>query len=124
MVFRNYLDDSISIGLYFNGTLFKDMNLKVSNINSFSNTVPFHLDNLYFNIYSDYYYYYKVNKEKNICTACFICNNYCPVDANPMALYDNKKFFKVKKCIQCGICEDMCESNLSIMDQIKNEFHN
>ncbi len=124
MVFSNYFDNSIYLGLYFNGTLFKDMNLKVSYVNNFFSVIPMNLDNLYFDIYSDYYYYYKVKKEKNLCTSCFICNNYCPVDANPMALFENKKYFKVKKCIQCGICEDVCESNLSIMDEIKNAFYN
>lgn len=125
MIFRNYNTDSISIGFYFHGTNLKEIDLKIPYLVNFMYKDVIYLDQAYFfNIYEDYYFYFKNIQKTNFCTGCMICNNFCPTNANPMSLYESKLYFKKDQCILCGVCEEVCESNLLIMDKIRYEVSN
>jgi ferredoxin len=125
MIFRNYNMESTSIGFYYHGTNLREIDLKIPYLVNFTYKDVISLDKeYYFNIYEDYYFYFKNIQKTNFCTGCMICNNFCPTNANPMSLYETKLYFKKDQCILCGVCEEVCESNLLIMDKIRYEASN
>ena len=44
--------------------------------------------------------------DEQLCTACGICVEECPVDA--IAVIDEKAHILDEKCIRCGVCHDVC----------------
>ncbi len=43
----------------------------------------------------------------DLCTACGLCVEYCPVDA--VELVDGRPVITFpQKCVYCGLCEEMC----------------
>ncbi len=123
-VLKDYKINKIYIGFYYHGSNLIEIYNRYSYLMNLSTKNKIHLsEHFYFNIYNDYYYYFKDQSSKNICTGCFICNHYCPVQANPMSLFEKKEYFKKELCILCGLCEEVCESNLNIMDKIRNEIN-
>lgn len=120
-VLNDYTKDKIFIGFYYHGSNLVDIYRQYSYLINLSKKNKIYLsEHFYFNIYIDYYYYYKEHAKKNVCTGCFICNHYCPVHANPMSLFEKKDYFKKDSCINCGLCDEVCESNLNMMDRIRH----
>jgi Pyruvate/2-oxoacid:ferredoxin oxidoreductase delta subunit len=119
---NDYSKKKYYVSFFYHGTNLKEINYNFPYLMNFSykNIINLQEDN-YFNIYEDYYFFYKNRENKNICTMCMMCNNYCPVNAYPMSLFENKFFFKRDRCFVCGICEEVCESSLPLMDKIKYE---
>lgn len=122
MILRNYSSNEDNIFLFYNGTPFSEIISQFQFLHNFSFEKKIEINEANYDIFNDYYYYYKDENNKfNYCSGCFICNNFCPVNANPMALVENKNFFKKELCILCGLCEELCESNLPLLEKIRYE---
>lgn len=122
MILRDYSSNEDNIFLFYNGTPFSEIIPQYQFLHNLSFDKKIEINEANFDILNDYYYYYKnENNKLNFCSACFICNNFCPVNANPIALVLNKKFFKKEICIVCGLCEELCESDLPLLEKIKYE---
>ncbi|MFN3603787.1 MAG: NADH-quinone oxidoreductase subunit I [Leptonema sp. (in: bacteria)] len=123
LYFRDYSSNQESIFFLYHGTVLQEVFFSYPYLHNLSlgNRIKVNEEN-YFNIFYDYYYYYKKENQKmNFCSGCFICNHFCPVNANPMSLLENPKYFKKEICILCGLCEELCESNLPLLEKIRNE---
>ncbi len=123
--FRDYDSKKEFLLLLYHGTKFQEVlsNYPYLQNLSFRKKLEINQES-YFDIFKNYYYYYKKLKgsKYNFCSACFICNHFCPVNANPMSLVENKKLFKKELCIECGLCEEICEANLPLLEMIQYEF--
>ena len=53
------------------------------------------------------------------CTLCMACEQICPVDAGPFALLEGRpEEFRARECLECGLCDFVCESGIRISDEI------
>lgn len=123
--FRDYNSNQEFLFLLYHGTNFQEVLPHYPYLQnlSFRKKIEINQEN-YFDIYKNYYYYFKKSNSKfNYCSACFICNHFCPVNANPMSLVECKDYFKKEVCIECGLCEEVCEANLPLLEKIKYEFY-
>ncbi|MCM8816087.1 MAG: electron transport complex subunit RsxC [Candidatus Omnitrophica bacterium] len=70
--------------------------------------------------------------EENICIKCGRCVDVCPMELYPLyyayygknQLWDKCAEYKVKNCIECGCCEYVCSSKISIVSLIKKAKKN
>ncbi len=114
VVFKDYSTKQFFYSFLYHGTNLGDI-IEKQNTNSKID------DLLIYNIYENYIFHFKEKISNSVCTLCFQCNHYCPVNASPVSLFDNQGSFLKEKCIECGICDEICESNLDIRSLIKQE---
>ncbi|MCS7205800.1 MAG: hypothetical protein NZ853_08885 [Leptospiraceae bacterium] len=119
---KNYETNETKIKLCYHGTPLKDLDLQVDTLSNFSINRKINVLEEYYDVFTDYYYFFRKSKNRQLCIACFLCNDYCPVNANPMGLWENIKYFKIQNCIRCGLCEEVCLSNLPLMIKINELF--
>jgi len=48
----------------------------------------------------------RVRLDKNLCTACMLCVNYCPT--NVFVVEDKEIRVREERCIYCKACEVLC----------------
>lgn len=105
-----------------------DTRYKIASFQSFFESVETRdIDSLgYFNIYENFsltfYERLPVRRKEFICIECGECNVYCPTNANPLALVQerNDEFLK-DQCVSCGICTVYCPSGIDIRKRIQKE---
>ncbi|WP_187307829.1 electron transport complex subunit RsxC [Buchnera aphidicola] len=69
------------------------------------------------------------NKLEGPCIRCTECSRLCPIRLLPEQLYfyskvsDHKKSqeYHINECIECGICEQVCPSNIPLITYFKKE---
>lgn len=55
------------------------------------------------------------------CTGCFACQAICPTGANPLSLLEQRVAdFGVDHCVECGLCEYVCESGIGFSSVIRS----
>lgn len=55
------------------------------------------------------------------CTGCFACQAICPTGANPLALLEDRVVdFSAHSCVECGLCEYVCESGIGFSSVIRS----
>ncbi|HOC02556.1 MAG TPA: electron transport complex subunit RsxC [bacterium] len=70
--------------------------------------------------------------EENVCIKCGRCVDVCPMELYPLyyvyygknQIWDRCAEYKVKSCIECGCCDYICSSKISIVSLIKKAKKN
>ncbi len=61
----------------------------------------------------------KLQVDEDICVACGVCEENCPVEA--IKLEDDKIVFFEDKCINCEVCSKKCPVGALKLERLPNE---